>query len=49
MRRRGGTREWRAFCETLREQYTSTAKALNSGDERGRQMFSHYLDCEAQS
>lgn len=40
-------REWRAFCETLREQYTSAAKALNSGDERGRQMFSHYLDCEA--
>lgn len=40
-------REWRAFCEGIRAQYTTAAKSVCSDDLRQRQMFPHYLDCEA--
>ena len=40
-------KQWRAFCESVRAQYTAAARDAFAEGNQPRQIFGHYLDCEA--
>lgn len=40
-------KQWRAFCESVRAQYTAAARDAFAEGDQPRQIFGHYLDCEA--